>query len=406
MKKNRFLSRCVVKMSLVVLVGILTTLSLTAQSKSVADLRQKMRLIRTINAPTHKYGGISFTRDGDRIFSRDNVYGIRIFSVSTGFIETAVKPCRGEKFTGATHTEDYPLYAVGCYRVLQAEIWDLSRAMKFRSLNVLPKADPYTLTRLSPDGTRVVISAAHEEPTELWHTKEGIRLASLNPTLTKSSWRNANAVEFSPDGSVIAISYFKELYLWNARNGKLLFRLEDPNKNLYLGDGQAHKHIIYNLLFSPDGRYLFSGSRDYEVKLWDVKSGRWLRTFRGHKAGITALSLSRDGKILATGSYDEKAKLWDVEKGRLIWTSPSHRSYVSEIYFSPDGERFITMTGSDNTGDENEIRMWETASGKLLGAMPGKWRQSFFSPDWRYFVTVGKKKNTIELYEFIDKVLP
>ena len=144
-------------------------------------------------------------------------------------------------------------------------------------------------------------------------------------------------------------------------------------------------------MFSPDGRYLFSGSNDYDVKLWDVSTGRLIRTFRGHKGAIETMALSPDGRILATGSYDEKAKLLDVETGRLLWSSPSH----NDLFFSPDGQRLITMT-------EREIRMWDAARGSLIGKMSSVFWQSFFSPDWRHFVTVGKKKDTIELYDFFD----
>jgi WD40 repeat protein len=139
-----------------------------------------------------------------------------------------------------------------------------------------------------------------------------------------------------------------------------------------------------------------------KVKLWDVTTGKLIRTFSGHEGRIETLALSFDRKILATGSGDETAKLWDVQTGRLLWTSPDHGRAVWKIFFSPDGKRFLTMTAADEIGDKNEIRMWETATGKLLGKMPGAWWQSFFSPDWKRFVTVGKKKNTIEIYEVTD----
>lgn len=382
---------------LAIFVAWLCSSSLSGQSKKVEalDLLQKLRLIKVIDARLDKYGHIYFSKNGKRIVTRGDLYGLRIFNAENGQLETAVSPCNGKKFTTVPFTADERLMAVGCYDRLTAEIWSLRSARKIRQFDVLPKADT-TIATVSPDGARVVIHDAHQEPTELWHIEAATRIASLAPFLTKGSL-HAHAVLFSPDSSVVAVSYNADLYLWEAQTGKMLFHLLDSAKNLKLpGATQAaHRNIIYDLLFSHDGKYLLSGSIDTKVKLWNVSAGKLMRTFSGHEGRIESLALSPNGKILATGSYDEKAKLWDVETGKLLWTSPSHKRFVWKIVFSPDGKRFITMT-------EKEIRMWETASGKLLGKMPSVFWQSFFSPDWKRFVTTGKNKGTIELYEVVE----
>ena len=43
----------------------------------------------------------------------------------------------------------------------------------------------------------------------------------------------------------------------------------------------GHSTIISTVAFSPDGRFAISGSWD-TLKLWDVKTGREIRTFIGH----------------------------------------------------------------------------------------------------------------------------
>ena len=52
---------------------------------------------------------------------------------------------------------------------------------------------------------------------------------------------------------------------------------------------------VSTVAFSPDGKYVVTGSDDLTVKLWDVASGREIRTFRGHAAKITAVGVSSDG---------------------------------------------------------------------------------------------------------------
>jgi WD40 repeat protein len=56
------------------------------------------------------------------------------------------------------------------------------------------------------------------------------------------------------------------------------------------------------------------------VKLWDVDSGRELRTFAGHAGWVKAVALSADGKRALSGSEDGTVKLWDVQTGQVILT--------------------------------------------------------------------------------------
>ena len=125
-------------------------------------------------------------------------------------------------------------------------------------------------------------------------------------------------------------------------------------------DIKAHNSFVLSISFNPDGKLLASGSYDKTIKLWEVPSGKLIKTLEGHEADVKSVSFSPDGKLLASGSKDKTIKLWEVPSGKLIKTLKGHKNWVKSVSFSPDGK--LLASGSyDKT-----IKLWEVPSGKLL----------------------------------------
>ncbi|NOZ34969.1 MAG: hypothetical protein GXO80_06690 [Chlorobi bacterium] len=122
---------------------------------------------------------------------------------------------------------------------------------------------------------------------------------------------------------------------------------------------RGHLGAVKIAVFSPDGKYLVTGGRDRTAKLWEVATGREMRTFLGHEGTVQAVCFTPDGKYVATGSTDNTVKLWNILNAELIRTYKV-KDRVTSIDFTSDG-KYIVIGGYDWYG-----KIFETATGKFV----------------------------------------
>ena len=249
----------------------------------------------------------------------------------------------------------------------------------------------------SPDGTRIAVGRA----TGVWlydaHTGAELALLTDHTSLTGD-------VAFSPDGKTLASGY-GDISLWDIDTGKLLksFRREES--------------AIKALKIIDDGKTLFCESFDGSVRLWDVNTdvkkdfypsssrgfNGMLRSITGRTVTTAALYLNNvDNKgIFAVGYKDGKIRLEDASNGEHLKTLKGHKDRVTQLAFSPDGTLLVTNTSNA------PLRLWDVSTGKSLKTLTQKprfWGILTFSKDGKT-LACQTRDGEIELWDVASKTL-
>jgi transcription initiation factor TFIID subunit 5 len=97
-----------------------------------------------------------------------------------------------------------------------------------------------------------------------------------------------------------------------------------------------HLASVYAVAISPDGKYAASAGEDRKVILWDLGSGKVVKSMSGHADVVHSLSFSRDGALLASGSADHTVRIWNVKTGEeeMLKTFPTKRTPVFNVQFT------------------------------------------------------------------------
>lgn len=309
---------------------------------------------------------------------------------------------------------------------------------------------PVRAVAISPD--KATVAAGRGNQVHLFDAKTGeFKKTLVDPALKTADGKPATAAHislvesmaYSPDGKTLATGSFRELTLWDADKGEPRKRIggfadrvvavafsadgkyiatgggaatEDGEVKLFTAVGEpvaefknAHTDTVFGVSFSPDGKLLATAAADKFVKVFEVPSGKLLKTFEGHTNHVLDVGWTADGKKLVScgADTDKMVKIWDYEKGEKARDLTTGKLQATRLVFVPKTPQFLLC------GGDGGAKLWNADNGGQMRSFDG-------GKDFLYAVAVsgdgkvvatGGEEGVVRLYngennQLIKALLP
>ncbi|MBM4287479.1 MAG: hypothetical protein FJ135_04910 [Deltaproteobacteria bacterium] len=238
-------------------------------------------------------------------------------------------------------------------------LWEIPSGRKFKVLKLydsLREETPYDMIMywdkksfygsFSADGRYLAVSG-WKGRNKIWDVDTGEEL------MMKVEGRIYQGA-FSPQKNLLATVDDKAVKFWDILQEKLIksFSFKD------IGEPMHHKDI-HAIAWSSDGRLLAGGGSSNNVffVIWDVSSGKRIKLyFNAGLSIIHAMNFSHDRRFLAMGDKSGKIIIYDMKSGKIIKSIKDHTFDIKSLAFSPD-DSYLASASLDGT-----IRFWRPPS--------------------------------------------
>lgn len=283
--------------------------------------------LRVIKGHNSSVGSVKYSPDGKMIASVSTDYTVRIWNAKDGgFIRymdlytpvnsVAFSPDSGSLAVGGNSRRVF-LYDTKTWKI---------------PVQLLGHSGKISRIVYRPDGKQIATMDTNKT-IKIWNPENGKELFTF-----KSPFYLLN-IAYSPNGkNLAAAGKGKKVIILDSATGKQTASLSiRPN--------------VFWISYSPDGQNIALGCTDNNIYLLDLtKKGKIIKILRGHKRSLAPVIYSKDGKYLYSSSWDGSLIVWDVKTGKAVVKKELFYSTLYELSLSPDGKRMAFGSGTGDVG--------------------------------------------------------
>jgi len=340
---------------------VIQNVDVTTMNKKATKMARTFRHLfvqMTALAVFTGFCSLAFAQSPDQI-TLDNAYQVKLLAT----IDKRIK----EAIPGPGRNEVTLYLAGGAVQIVDDQNFQLKRKVDKKMRNrFTPSRAPGYVSWL--DGKNLFVQFA-DGTQKKFPRGETAHNPVLSPDHSLAAVGDAISTENEGDG-------FSRVRVYDVKSGKLIHDLDAGNQGWSAVRPQ----------FSPDGKLLAVGSRNYRMRLFDVASGKLLHEFPKRRSHDIAFS--PDGKTIAAAYVDGTLATWDVKSGRLRCSTKTDCEELYRVSWNQQGD--LLLTG----GTDGSITLWNPKSlGVVKHLMPSMCtRSAYFTHDGtRLLITSSDK---------------
>jgi WD40 repeat protein/serine/threonine protein kinase len=278
------------------------------------------RLLHTLRGHAGVVTGVAFNHDGRLLATSSRDRTVRVWDATSG-AELRVLDA-SEWMNRVRFSPDGRLIAsVGRdwgYRV-GIKLWRTADGQDVGTSFLGSEGEIQSLA-FSPDGSRLG-ARLPDSKDRVWDVSTGQVFQTFD-----GPEKSGASLSFSPDGQWIVSARGGVAAIWDVKSGKSV-------RDLTIGDPSGTASIN-TVAFHPDGKRLAAGMRDGSIVMCDARNGRQLRSYRGHSHVVGDLDFSGDGRWLASAGWDNTVRLWNANVTSEEWHGSEARALVEARFDS------------------------------------------------------------------------
>ncbi len=201
--------------------------------------------------------------------------------------------------------------------------------------------------KFSPNGEHLLIGAQGQTPS-IWNVKSRKKAHTVGAEML-----TATDAAYSSQGTLIVMSALTDMFSLFHADGNIESRLPHITQSTYAvafapdGNSFAYAGQSHDLEILPRSSH-FANSTSQYPEGWEGH-----RSYKGHTAAINTIAFSPNGKYIVSGSQDTTAIVWAANATtQKVAVLTGHTKPITSVTFSPGGKYIITAS------EDASIKVW------------------------------------------------